>query len=1074
MYLKKIIFLFFCLLFINGYSQKLKFKNIGNEEGLSSIYVNSIIQDDKGFMWFGTQDGLNRYDGYNVKVFKSDPTNPKTSLTSNEVTFIKQLKTDLFIIGTSDGFSLFNPYLEKFTAFKSETHIKGKINSIAIVNNTELLIASEQNICLFNLESKKFTVISFPLNEAFGATALIEFDKKIYIGTDGKGLWEYSSGKLKHLDLKMADFLSSKISECDNILSFAKYANRLYIGTKGFGVFKLDVSTNEIEQNYLPRKKKIDENSNVVTAIQITENTLYVSTLSGLHVFSLLGNDLSFSYLKNENEYTPGSISSNRLKDIYIDNNKNIWVATQLSGVDVNFKQSQRFNNPDYLDLIKDVNSIIETSKNSILVGGVRLLKNINLSNKTLTDYSKQSNNTNAALSLYKQNNEIIWIGTWGSGLKKFNIISHKINLITNSDFGGTILSLLNIGNNRLLAASFGDGLFLIDTENDKILTHFGKENGLPSLNLFSLYKDSKNNIWLGTYDAGLLKINIGKNDNLIIENTYKNDGHPNQIAGNSIMAINEDKNATIWIATSTGLSKLLPDGSFYNFFEKNGLPNTYLYSILSDSLNNFWMSSNSGLIKFNPLLQEKDIAFKNYTLKDGLLNKEFNSGAYLKLSTGEMVFGGVNGINIFNPNKIKDNLNVSSPQIVSYKRSGKDVKTDTVITYKKHLKLGWRENFFQFEIVGLDYTDPTKNKFKYILEGYDTEWSNASTVRYISYTELPGGEYTLKIKASNNDGVFDEKALELHITIIPPFWKTIWFYVLTGIFGFGIVILYTQYRTKSIKKINKTLENKVAERTKELAEKNHDITSSIEYARRIQEAILPSKEVIFSSLKNAFILYKPKDIVSGDFYWFGVKNNIKIMAVVDCTGHGVPGAFMSMIGHNLLHQIIQEKGITKPGDILNALHKGVQEALRQGQNEISTNDGMDISLLTINSTNNTVEWAGANRPLILISKTGQLTKFDGNKFPIGGAQLGSERLFTTLNIPALEGDKIYLSSDGYADQFGGEKGKKFMVKRFHELLLSIYTKPFKEQMSILNTNFEDWRKNNEQVDDVLVIGVEI
>ena len=249
---------------------------------------------------------------------------------------------------------------------------------------------------------------------------------------------------------------------------------------------------------------------------------------------------------------------------------------------------------------------------------------------------------------------------------------------------------------------------------------------------------------------------------------------------------------------------------------------------------------------------------------------------------------------------------------------------------------------------------------------------------------------------------------------------------------------------------------------------------SSIQYATRIQEAILTSKNNIFRKLKKVFILYRPKDIVSGDFYWFAEKDGVKIFAVVDCTGHGVPGAFMSMIGHNLLHQIVLEKGFTDPGEILTNLHKGVQEALRQGHNEINTNDGMDVSLITINDQAKEVKWAGANRPLVMIDANGVFSKYDGNKFPVGGAQSDANRSFTSHVIPVVLSTMAYMFSDGYADQFGGEKGKKFMVKRFHELLNDIHLLPAEEQRNALEKNFDSWRNNHEQVDDVLIVGIEI
>jgi serine phosphatase RsbU (regulator of sigma subunit) len=215
---------------------------------------------------------------------------------------------------------------------------------------------------------------------------------------------------------------------------------------------------------------------------------------------------------------------------------------------------------------------------------------------------------------------------------------------------------------------------------------------------------------------------------------------------------------------------------------------------------------------------------------------------------------------------------------------------------------------------------------------------------------------------------------------------------------------------------------------------------------------------------------------VSGDFYWFGEKDGRRIFAVVDCTGHGVPGAFMSMIGHNLLHQIVKEKGITDPGEILNNLHRGVQEALRQGHNEINTNDGMDCSIITlpIDTGKGPVYWAGANRPLVLIDAQGSLVKYDGNKYPVGGVQVDINRKFSTHEIKPELSSMVYMFSDGYADQFGGDKGKKYMVKRFHNLLTNIHLRSPEEQKKELELSFEQWRQNHEQVDDVLVVGIAI
>ncbi len=254
-----------------------------------------------------------------------------------------------------------------------------------------------------------------------------------------------------------------------------------------------------------------------------------------------------------------------------------------------------------------------------------------------------------------------------------------------------------------------------------------------------------------------------------------------------------------------------------------------------------------------------------------------------------------------------------------------------------------------------------------------------------------------------------------------------------------------------------------------EIAEKNKNITDSINYAQRIQQAILPAREDIDKSLKEYFIFYKPKDIVSGDFYFYATQNDKVVIAVADCTGHGVPGAFMSMIGNDLLNQIIIEKGIVRPSEILNRLNKGVKRALKQESANSETTDGMDIALCSIDLKNRTMEYAGAMRPLFHASE--EFNKVLGDKASVGGAT-NENYQFTNHELNLKPGDSIYIFTDGYVDQFGGEKGKKFMTKNFKNLLAEIHQKNMSEQHQIINNTLIEWSREKEQVDDILVIGI--
>ncbi|SFF46039.1 tetratricopeptide repeat protein [Thermoflexibacter ruber] len=289
--------------------------------------------------------------------------------------------------------------------------------------------------------------------------------------------------------------------------------------------------------------------------------------------------------------------------------------------------------------------------------------------------------------------------------------------------------------------------------------------------------------------------------------------------------------------------------------------------------------------------------------------------------------------------------------------------------------------------------------------------------------------------------------------------------------------------RNEELKQANEELQSTLElaeDQKKEILKKNEDITASIVYAQRIQNAMLPLQERISNCFGegNFFIFYKPRDIVSGDFYWFAEVEDENlpqkqkvIFAVADCTGHGVPGAFMSMIGNELLNEIVIEKGITSPELILNQLHKGIRQALKQGQT--NSNDGMDISVCVIDKNNANIEYAGANNPIYIVHNQ-QLTDIKADKMPVGGEQRGRERFFTKHNFPLVEGTTIYLFSDGFQDQFGGPENKKFMVKHFRNLLFSMHNDSMAKQVQILEEKLASWKGEEKQTDDITVVGIRL
>lgn len=1075
----------------SGSSQEFKFSHINSEQGLSMGVVNCVLQDSRGFMWFGTQDGLNKYDGYNITVFKNNQVD-SNSLSNNFINVLYETRNGELLIGTNGGgFDSYNLSTGKFTH-----HIgtQGNNNSLSNNNVKSILedkdgliwIGTDDGLNSYNPKNNKNTRY---LNDNANpntisnnnAWCLLEAaDGKLWIGTYGGGLnsFDKKSGKFQYYN--QLDNSGRLLYENINLIRtiYEDKEGMFWIGTFGEGIQIFDPQSGKFIKNL----RNIETDANSLSNDQIMSIT---EDATGMLWIATYGNGINLYNKKTgrfrsivHDEKNLAGISSNQIKCIYHDKVGSVWIGTEGGGVNAHFRASSKFklynNNSDASKSFKSnlVLSLMEDRDGLLWIGtGRGGLTSLDRETNVYTHYPQLSKGSNESiLSLCEGSDGLIWVGTWGAGLYSYDKKTKKIT--SYPEFkdvnAATVVSIFEDANKNIWVGTYGAGVFFYNKTTTNF-TNYNSNDGLSINNIYNINQDSKKNIWIATDGGGVVKFDTDAN----VFRIYNRDEVSNSISSNSVNCSYEDKEGNMWFGTSNGLNKLdVKTGKFTSFFEKDGLPNDFIYSILPDYKGNLWMSTNKGVSKFNPSIKnENGSAFRNYDVNDGLQGLEFNQGAYHQCKHGEIFLGGVNGFNTFYPDKIQDNPNIPQVHIISYKRFGKEVMLDTLIYDKKYLELTYKQNFFSFDFVALDYQMPGKNKYSYMLEGVDEDWSPPSTQRYASYTELSGGDYVLRVRGANNDGTWNNEGLTLHIRINPPFWKTKLFYALCILVIIGGFWGFVKYRTSSIKRENKILEEKVEERTQELAQKNKDITSSIQYAKRIQLAILPPLEQIFKYFPQSFVLYKPKDIVSGDFYWFGVKDGKKIIAAVDCTGHGVPGAFMSMIGHNLLNQIISENGITEPDEILNSLHRGVQAALKQGTNVVDTSDGMDVALCCIDSKNDTLEFAGAYRPLFIVNGK-KFEKIEADKSPIGGSQLDADRKFTSHKIKINKGDTFYMASDGYADQFGGEKGKKFMVKRFNELMLAMQPQSMEEQCKTLDSTFESWRGTYQQIDDILVIGI--
>jgi serine phosphatase RsbU (regulator of sigma subunit) len=346
--------------------------------------------------------------------------------------------------------------------------------------------------------------------------------------------------------------------------------------------------------------------------------------------------------------------------------------------------------------------------------------------------------------------------------------------------------------------------------------------------------------------------------------------------------------------------------------------------------------------------------------------------------------------------------------------------------------------------------------------------------VQEATYTNLAAGDYTFKVRAYNNNGVCSEAAFYM-FKVKPPFWQTALFYVFVIIILLFGIFVFDKMRTRKLKLQNAILEAKVEERTAqlaiknvELAEKNKDITDSIRYAKRIQDGMLPREEHFKKFLPNYFILFKPKDIVSGDFYWIKREGDCVYVAAVDCTGHGVPGAFLSIVANDLLNDAFEKAPTKSPANILNALTKLAGLALHSKLDDIELRDGMDIALCKIDTKNNSVEFSGAYNSLYLV-RDNKLIEYNADNISIGTE---ADKTYTNHTFKTEKDDMLYIFSDGYADQFGGEKGKKYKYQQMQQQLVKNNNKSLDLQKHLLDQDFDQWKGGLEQVDDVLLIGI--
>jgi len=1136
--MKKIslIIIFLTAVFIlNAQNIRIKFEHISLTEGLSQSSVSSIVQDCEGFMWFATLDGLNKYDGYQMKVYYNNQ--KEGALTDNVINCLYETpdsKNPTLWIGTADnGLCKYNRLTDSFFSIKKENNNNSlNNNSITAIagNNNILWVGTEMGLNKFEQETQKWTNYTTENSEISDDNInCIKLDdkKKLWIATN-KGVNYFDVSLQKIITFNEKNGLPSNNITC---LEIDIYKN-IYIGTtNGLSYYNTE---NKTFTNYSTNDGL--GSNNIKSIVKDHEGIIWIGTISGgLNRYDPVNKQ--FTVIKH-NATDPFSLSINSILSIYPDKANILWIGTSLGGIDKWNRAAENLflfrHNPYNDNSISSnlIRSIYEDKNNRIWIGTVDGgLNKWNEEKSEFIAYKHEKNNdkslsNNHIRVVFEDSKNNFWIGTEGFGIDIFDrktgtvIKKYKHNDENPKSLSSNrIWRIIEDSKNRILIATMGGGLnvFFPDKEEFKAYK-FDKNNkeSISSNKVTTIFKDSKNRIWVGT----------NKGFNQFFPETgkfvrYLNDKkNPNSISNNRIYSIIEDKNGQIWIGTKGGLNKFIPEQQKFIRYttETHDFPNNVIMGILEDKNGNIWVTTNRGISKFNPQNETN----RNYDMRDGLQSYEFLVGSFFKTSKDEFLIGGINGFNAFYPEKIKDNPNIPSIIITGFQVSNQEMNLDTVVSQKKIIYLDYHQTDLSFNFVSIDYIFPAKNQYAYMLEGYDEDWVNCKFQRTAKYTNLRPKKYVFKVKGSNNDQVWNEEGTEIIIIIKPAFWQTLWFKIFAILFVIVLTLFSVWLKLRQLHKQKRKLENEVAWQTQEIREKNDvlrsqkgalqqqkeeiiaqrdeieeqrdfvtkqrdeitaqkkDIEDSIIYAKRIQSAALPEDAFLKKLLPEHFILFKPRDIVSGDFYWAEKKGNKIIIVAADCTGHGVPGAFMSMLGISFLNKIVTEKEIINSNEILDKLRDNVIKALHQSVDKFNAKDGMDIALSVIDYDNNTVYFSGGNNPLYHI-RNGEATVYKADKMPI--AIYDKMEPFTYSEIKFEKGDLIYMFSDGYPDQFGGKKGKKFMSKRFRKLLVSIADKKMDEQKEILNQTIIKWqsypdlrhkKEQFEQIDDIVVIGVRL
>lgn len=758
-------------------------------------------------------------------------------------------------------------------------------------------------------------------------------------------------------------------------------------------------------------------------------------------------------------------LNSVLLQSLFVDDENNVWLGSYGSGA---------------IQLLRQQFTNYTATNNSILKNVTAIVKNENdksifvAANTTLLHYDEGITTLKNKVELHDkitcltQQHDTLWIGTENKGVYLYSTTTHS--LISFNALHALPLQQINAikqyGKHIYIATNNGLHVYNIYTKNIKTFT---TNEGLLHNNIYSVCADKLGRIWFAAHGAGIFYLK----DNEFV--AFKD------VAGLNLFNINSisvDDYNTVWIATEGDGVFKYERNNFTNYRTSNGLLSNYCYGITTDSKGGVWVMNRNGL----SYKKNNQKYFTGLQTSDGILINNFNLNAILNYENEELFFGGENGMLYYSLKKSKLLFKTPTLQLYNVLING----TPTAIV-NNTIQLPYGKYDVVINYNATTFLQHEKVRYKYMLKGLETKWNENITTSFSYYPHLTDGNYTYELYATNADGFKTTTPITLTLIIDKPFYKKWWTYLLLVLTIVGSIQLFVRYKLKKLTGERAKLQLLIEKRTGQLRnEKNNleiakqqieiinkDMTDSINYAKLIQEAILPKYEKIKQSFPNYFVFYEPRDIVSGDFYFHTRKFNKTIFIVGDCTGHGVPGGFMSMISNTLINKIINDitHDTINPAQIISELQYNIVQELNQQDTETSSRDGLDLAICIIDETTHTLHISGAGRPVYYVSNN-KLTEYKGSVFGVGGYDAGVKKEYPYYTVNYTSGDFVYLCSDGYADQFGGLDKRKFMSKRLKALFETNAHLPATQQQKIVTDTFYNWKGTLKQIDDIIVLGL--